>query len=77
MELFTLKVLYRCLTDYNNFGCGQLILTNNVTQNLFTPMLCKQWQYTHFQRNRSTNLKKIKDGSILVIIRYNKPKVLC
>lgn len=66
MELFTLKVFYRCLEDYNNFDYGQFILTNNVTQNLFTPMLCKQWQYTHFQRNRSTNLKRIKNGSIPV-----------
>lgn len=77
MELFTLKVSYRCLTDYNNFDNGKFILRNNVTRNLFTPMLCKHWQYTHFQSNRSTNLKRVKNGSIPVIIRYNKPKGLC
>lgn len=77
MELFNLKVFYRCLTDYNNFDYGKFILPNNVTQNLFTPMLWKQWQYTHFQWYRSTNFKRIKHGSIPVIIRYNKPKVLC
>lgn len=68
---------YRCLTDYNNFVYGTIYPNEYRYTKFVHTNVMQTWVIHTFSKESFKKLKESKNGSIPVIIRYNKPKDLC